>query len=143
MSPAHAVVARRFGIGAAIVAGGVMTAGGDSGPGICVVRHISGGYCPGCGGTRAAQHLLTGDVAAAWHDHPWVVLAVVQVVIAAAVGAGLLLSRSALGRPLLAADRRSSAVATVPWLFVAVANVAAVLGIWVTRLALGDIPAPF
>ena len=31
----------------------------------CPLRETTGWYCPACGGTRAAKHLLSGDVVAA------------------------------------------------------------------------------
>jgi hypothetical protein len=31
----------------------------------CIIRNLSGACCPGCGGKRAAAHLLEGDWAAA------------------------------------------------------------------------------
>ena len=118
--------------GSIALAAAVAEVGGtDEGVSICMVRHLTGGYCPGCGATRAARHLLHGDVGAAWRDHPWVLFAVAQVVLLGAVFAVV----SARGRPR---------IATSSWLHaVGLVNVVALLAIWTARLATGAIPSPF
>lgn len=109
----------------------VIDAGGtDDGPGLCVYRRCTGGYCPGCGLTRSARHLVRGEVGAAWRDHPWMVLIALQAAVAAAV-AGLAWR---IGRVI--AWQRVALVA-------AGFNVVLALGIWVARLADGSIPSPF
>jgi hypothetical protein len=40
----------------------------------CVFHALTGLQCPGCGGLRAAHQLLHGNLAAAWHLNPLVVL---------------------------------------------------------------------
>ncbi len=109
-------------------------AGTDDGPGVCVVRRCTGGYCPGCGMSRAARHLTRGEAGAAWSDHPWMVLIAVQVVVATA----LAVARLVTGRSAWPAWLDGRRVATI-----ALVNVVVALGIWVARLATGDIPAPF
>ncbi|NNE95557.1 MAG: DUF2752 domain-containing protein [Acidimicrobiales bacterium] len=99
----------------------------EDGPILCPFRRCTGGYCPGCGGTRAVGHLARGDVSQAWLSHPWVVLAAIQTVamggLVAALPNGVRTVRR-LAQPLL------------------VANMVLVLMIWVARLAAGTIPLP-
>lgn len=113
--------------GVAVATGLVLTATGDDGLVLCPYRVCTGGYCPGCGGTRAARQLLGGDIAGAWHHHPWVVLAAAQLLI---LGGIVLLTRSR--------------VPTIEWrrwlLPLTVVNVVAMLAIWVVRLADGSVP---
>ncbi len=104
--------------------------GTDDGPGVCVFRRCTGGYCPGCGMTRSARHLTRGQVGAAWQDHPFLVLAAAQAVVAAAVY-GIL--------------RRIGA--TVNWnrvlVVLGIVNVVLIIGIWIARLVDGSIPRFF
>lgn len=113
-------------LGAAATAGAalVVTATGDDGVVLCPYRVCTGGYCPGCGGTRAARHLFTGDLAGAWHHHPWVVLAAAQLVaIVAAV---------AIVRPK--SDWRRW------WTPLIAVNTIALVAVWVVRTTTGSIP---
>src|SRR5581483_5430175 len=41
---------------------------------VCVFHAVTGWQCPGCGGLRATHQLLHGNIAAAWHFNPMVVL---------------------------------------------------------------------
>jgi hypothetical protein len=111
----------------ASVVGGVfvITASGDDGFVVCPFRRCTGGYCPGCGGTRALHRLGRGDVVGAWQHHPWVVLLAVQAVIVAAVLLFAAAWRARLRKLLLP---------------VAVANTVLAIGIWVIRLQSGSIP---
>ena len=121
---------RLLAVGAAAVA--LVDAGGtDDGPGLCLVRRCTGAWCPGCGSTRAARHLLRGDLGAAWADHPWVVLVAAQVLVVAAVAAASARCRVAL--------RRAS---TRPLAVVLGANVALALVVWAVRMIDGSIPGP-
>ena len=45
--------------------------------GQCMFYRMSGLYCPGCGGTRAARALFAGDIVASFKYHPLVPLAAV------------------------------------------------------------------
>jgi hypothetical protein len=106
----------------------VIDAGGtDDGPGVCLFRRCTGGYCPGCGVTRSARHLTRGELAAAWQDHPFVLLAAAQATVAGAMWAVLRL-----------VDR------TIRWgramAVVGVINLVLLIGIWVVRLVDGSIP---
>lgn len=47
----------------------------------CLFHFLTGWYCPGCGGTRAAIHLLHGDIAGSLIYHPFVLYMVVVVLI--------------------------------------------------------------
>ncbi|WP_420452588.1 DUF2752 domain-containing protein [Ilumatobacter sp.] len=123
----------RAATGAAALVGAVVVVdatGTDDGPGLCVFRRCTGGYCPGCGVTRSARHLVHGEWAAAWSDHPWVLLVVAQAAVAAIV---LGASRSA--RVRVAGVGVDRVVLTV-----GLANVALAWSIWIARLAAGSIP---
>lgn len=48
---------------AAGYAAAVLAAGPFHGPPLCPFLRLTGQYCPGCGSTRAAWHLLHGEVA--------------------------------------------------------------------------------
>lgn len=45
--------------------------------GPCMLLHLTGLYCPGCGGTRAVYSLATGDVSGALNMNAFVVLLVI------------------------------------------------------------------
>jgi len=109
----------------------VIDAGGtDDGPGLCVFRRCTGGYCPGCGMTRSARHLTRGHVGAAWQDHPWLVLATLQVAVAAVV----------VGVARWVGSKLDWSRILVP---VSIVNVALLVGIWLVRLVDGSIPRFF
>lgn len=96
----------------------------ESGPILCGFRLCTGGYCPGCGGSRAAAALLGGDFGGAWQHHPWIVLIAAQIV-------ALATARALVGRLPL------------PLQPVLYGNLVVGVGIWIVRLATGAIPAPF
>lgn len=58
----------------------------------CLFYSIVGLPCPGCGGTRALTALLGGDIAAALHWHPLIIL----MLCAALLGAILFLTRESM-----------------------------------------------
>jgi hypothetical protein len=96
------------------------------GPILCPFRRCTGGYCPGCGGTRAAIALVRGDVSQAWALHPWVVLLAVQsMVMSVAALAGSRSVVAPLVRPLV------------------MFNIVIGVMIWATRIGVGAIPPPF
>lgn len=99
---------------------------------LCPFRLTTGGYCPACGMTRAVGHLVRGEVSASVAAHPYVVLAVVQLV------AAVVLWAAWRHRP----DRRRAAWDRWGRLAVGL-NLALLMGVWAVRLALGLIPAPF
>lgn len=132
----RSVLSRLLGTPARIIAFGaaavlLVDAGGtDDGPGICVFRRCTGGYCPGCGLTRSARHLSRGELSAAWHDHPWMVLVAAQMLVATVIY-------------WFARDLRRRLATHRVALWVAGVNVALILGIWVYRLSVGSIPTFF
>jgi len=112
------------GVVAAVAAAALSGDGTESGPVLCPFRRCTGAYCPGCGGTRAVGRLLRGDLAGAWHQHPYVVLLAAQSMILGGVWL------TSPGRRVM---RRF-------WLPMLMANVAVMVAIWMFRLAIGDIP---
>ncbi len=48
---------------------------------VCLFHALTGLYCPGCGGTRAAYQLLHGHVLLALHDNALFVLALVALAV--------------------------------------------------------------
>ncbi len=98
----------------------------EDGPVLCPFRRCTGGYCPGCGGTRAALTLLRGEPRQAWAEHPWTVLVAVQLMV---MGVAI---------PFLSRTRVASIA-----LPVVVCNLAMGLMIWLVRLWTGTIPVPF
>jgi hypothetical protein len=105
----------------------VASAGADDGVVLCPFRRCTGGYCPGCGATRAAHRFVRGDLTGSWAHHPWIVLAAVQVVILGAVVAFM--------DPPQRRDRLRR-LAT-PLL---IANSVLMIVIWAVRLSAGAIP---
>ena len=96
---------------------------------LCPFRRCTGGYCPGCGATRATGALLRGDLSTSWHHHPIVIIGVAQALVWLAILVVLEPARRArlkrFTNPLL------------------LGNLAIVLTIWIARLATGAIPTPF
>ncbi|MGF1598516.1 MAG: DUF2752 domain-containing protein [Acidimicrobiales bacterium] len=113
-------------LAAGLVAVAAVVVTDDDGPVLCPFRLCTGGYCPGCGLSRAGGRLARGDLAASWHQHPFALLAALQLVVVAAW--------------CLAGRRRPGSLPLVPLL---VGNGAVLVGLWILRLMLGDIPAPF
>ncbi len=133
-APAGPVANGRFGLGlvltvvfAAMAAVAAMAA--DEGPVLCPIRRCTGGFCPGCGLTRSGGRLLRGDVAGAWAQHPYTIMALAQAAALSALwrwgSADLRRRMSSAARPLLAG------------------NVAVLALVWLIRMAGGSIPAPF
>ena len=101
----------------------------DEGQVFCPYRLATGGWCPGCGGTRALKHLVRGDVGQSLAMNPWTTVLFVQ---ALAISVGLLAKPST----------------TVSWLRrysarIALFNLVAGLSFWIVRLSVGAIPLPF
>ena len=119
------------GIGAGVLTiGALIATAGDDGLVVCPFRRCTGGYCPGCGSTRAVRDLVGADVAAAWTHSPWVVLAAAQVIVVFALAA-------ATGAEGIV-DRARRLALRLLW-----PNVVLLLGIWGFRLADGSIPRPW
>ncbi len=106
-----------------------IAASDDEGTILCPFRRCTDGYCPFCGGTRSFGRLLRGDIAGAWTRHPYVVLLAAQVLV---IGGLLATTRTRPGSLLTPTRRR--------WFLAA--NAALAVGVWATRLVLGEIPRP-
>lgn len=118
-------IATGLGLGA-VAALAVGSSAVDELPVLCLFRRCTGGYCPGCGGSRAAVALLRGDVAGSWAHHPWVLLLVLQAVaFTGAIMAGKVHFTPRVRHRLL------------------IGNLGLGLAIWTIRLAFELIPIPF
>lgn len=95
----------------------LVLAGGDDGPVVCPWRRCTGVECPGCGLTRSAARLVSGDVAGAFARHP---LGPVLGLQALVIGSVALVRPRLLGRAALVALLAADAAAL--WL------------VWLTRL---------
>lgn len=110
-----------------VIAGLIAFAPSDDGPTICPFALCTGTACPGCGMTRAAGYLIRGDMAAAMTYHPLIPIVAAQL----AVGwAWFLLNRLGVVK--------SPPSRAVTWALAATS--AALLTLWVIRLALGSLP---
>ena len=110
-----------------MIAGLLAFAPADDGPTICPFALCTGTACPGCGMTRAAGYLIRGDLGSAMSYHPLVPLILTQI----AVGwAWFALSRLGIMKPPQSR--------TITWALAATS--AALLSLWVIRLALGSLP---
>ncbi len=130
-------------VGLALAGAGALGAGlaasRGHGPVLCPFRLATGGYCPGCGMTRAVGRLIQGDLTGSWQMHPFLLLLVGQVVLAGAAWALVELRRHrrwAGPNPVSALVRRRAG----SW---QLANGGLLLALWVIRLATHAIPAPF
>lgn len=119
-----------MGVAGVAAAALVLTATDDDGVVLCPIRRCTGGYCPGCGSTRAARHLVGGNVGHAWAHSPWVVLVAAQAIV---VGIVLAWTDADVRR---ARARRIGLALAVP-------NAVLGVSIWVVRLVDGSIPAPW
>lgn len=140
-SPLQLAAVATVGLTGAVAA--IQFGGTDAGPELCVVRGWTGGWCPGCGGARAAHHLLHGELGAAWTDHPWVVLAAVQVVVAVVA---LVVVRGWTRRSPTTLERSSpgrSSPGSAALAAILLVNAGALLAIWFVRVATGAIPGPW
>jgi len=106
----------------------VWTPTDDEATTMCVFRRCTGTSCPGCGLTRAMAHVVRGDLAAAWRNHPLAIVIAVEVVVATAL---FWLTRR--GRIRFAWLRFGTA-----WLAV---HIPLLVGVWLIRLATGTLPS--
>jgi hypothetical protein len=116
-------MAAPLGVAVFLLAGGM----GDDGPTICPFALMTGTACPGCGMTRAASHLIRGDLGTAITYHP-----LVPLIAALAIGGWgwFLLVRSGRARRL--PPRVLNAVL--------IGTGVLMLGVWVARLVSGTLP---
>ncbi len=103
--------------------------GDDEGQVLCPYRLATGGWCPGCGCTRALSAVVRGDVNMSLALNPWTLVLLAQAVVLAGWFAAL-------------PDRASQWWSRNDTKLLAV-NLVVGVSIWVTRLALDDIPLPF
>ncbi len=101
----------------------------EEGQVFCPYRLITGGWCPGCGCTRALKALVRGDVRDSLAMNPWTLVLFVQALIASVA--------------LLVVPQKFVAWANRNRLRLAVFNLVVGLGFWVFRLGTGVIPLPF
>ncbi len=99
----------------------------DDGPTICPFALFGGIACPGCGMTRAASHLVKGDIGAALGYHPLVPLVALM---AAAGWAWFVLRLSGRVKPM---SQRALNL-------ILIGSTVALLAVWVARLATGTLP---
>ena len=135
--------------GALAAVGGGLVAAGDQGPVLCPFRLCTGGYCPGCGLTRAAGRLARGDLSGAWQQHPFLVIGVAEVAVVVAAW-GLWRRRLARTAPRLPTPGSAGYPTMGPAAFLGRLQVPLValnwgilIAIWIIRLRLGAIPSPF
>ena len=99
----------------------------DDGPTICPFALCTGMACPGCGMTRAASHLIRGDIGTALGYHPLVPLIGILM-----LGGWVwyLLRRSGRARPLPSRWVNTILIGTGVML----------LGVWLARALSGTLP---
>ena len=101
----------------------------DEGTVLCPFRLLTGGWCPGCGCTRALKALVRGNISDSLAMNPWTAVLFVQAFV---VSIGMLLVPTR----------------TVTWLkrhqlIIGSLNVLVALAFWAYRLSTGVIPLPF
>ncbi|MGH8872616.1 MAG: DUF2752 domain-containing protein [Acidimicrobiia bacterium] len=99
----------------------------DDGPTLCPFALCTGIACPGCGMTRAASHLIRGDLTAALGYHP-----LVPLIASMSVGGWVwyVLRRAGRARPLPAKWLNTILIGTGVLL----------LGVWLARALTGTLP---
>jgi hypothetical protein len=103
--------------------------GEDDGQVLCPFRLATGGWCPGCGGTRAVRSFVRADVATALTLNPWAVLVMAQAVVIT-------------GWVAAAPDAAMTFWNRWSQQFL-IGNIVLALAIWGVRLSVGAIPLPF
>jgi len=99
----------------------------DDGQTFCPFALCTGTACPGCGMTRAASHLIRGDIGTAFTLHPLVPLVAFQV---AAGWVWYVLRRSGRVGPM------SQKILNI----ILIGTTVAFLAVWVIRFAAGTLP---
>ncbi len=99
----------------------------DDGPTFCPFALCTGTACPGCGMTRAASHLIRGDIGTAFTYHPLVPLVALQL-----VGGWLWL--------MLRKAERVGPMSHKMLNIVLIGTTVALLAVWAYRLATGTLP---
>jgi hypothetical protein len=125
--PRHALPA--IGL-AAVCAGAAFTeVSAEEGQILCPYRLVTGGWCPGCGCTRALRHLMHGDVRTSLALNPWMILVLAQMVVMS-------------GFFLVMPDKAKAWWRTNDFKVLKI-NMAVAAVIWIARLWDGTIPLPF
>lgn len=101
----------------------------DEGQVFCPYRLLTGGWCPGCGCTRALKALVRGDVRESLTMNPWTLVLFTQALVASLA--------------LLIVPERTVSWLRANQLRIALFNLAFGAGAWGIRLAWGVIPLPF
>lgn len=103
--------------------------GDDEGQVLCPYRLATGGWCPGCGCTRALGAAMRGDFGSSLALNPWTLLILAQASVIAGWFLGAPEAASAWWR------RNDNRVIQVNLAFGAI--------LWVARMTSGAIPVPF
>ena len=101
----------------------------DEGQVLCPYRMATGGWCPGCGCTRALRALVRVDVSTALQMNPWLLVIFAQAV---AITSWIAVSPE---RALAWWARHDTRMLQ--------GNLSLGVAIWFTRMGTGDIPTPF
>jgi len=116
------------GLAGACAVAALSPVGDTEGQVLCPYRLLTGGWCPGCGCTRALSAIVRGDISTSLALNPWTILLLAQVAV---------ISGWFLGAP--EAARAWWARNDIRFLQV---NITVGLIIWVARLATGVIALP-
>ncbi len=98
-----------------------------SGPTLCIFKFTIGWDCPGCGMTRAASHLIRGNVDLAIGYHPLIPMIALQ---AAAAWVWFMLRR--VGKVKQMSSRTLN--------YMLIGTAISLVAVWVLRMALGSLP---
>ena len=101
----------------------------DEGTVLCPFRLLTGGWCPGCGCTRALKALVRGNISDSLAMNPWTVVLFVQALV--------------LSVGMLVVPTRTAHWLKQHQVVFGSLNVLLALTFWVFRLSTGVIPLPF
>lgn len=111
----------------AVVALLLVLGSSDDGPTVCPFALCTGMACPGCGLTRAASHLVRGNLGGAFAYHPLVLLIALE---AGVAWTWYMLRRSGRVRPMSSRMLNTVLIATAITL----------VAVWVLRWVSGSLP---
>ncbi len=118
-----------IGLAGVCLAAGFTELSADEGQVFCPYRLATGGWCPGCGGTRALKSLVRGDVGGSLAMNPWTAVLFIQ---------ALTLSIGLLSKPHKTLNFLAKHQVRLAYF-----NLGVALAFWVVRLGFGTIPLPF
>lgn len=101
----------------------------DEGQIFCPFRVFTGGWCPGCGGTRALKYMVRGDVSTSLALNPFLLVVLAQAI--------------AISAAFLAVPDKARVWFRDQHFRLLQANIVVGLVIWVVRLATDRIPMVF